>query len=328
MSDSSTDLTRRQSLLLTGGAALAAASGIAATPALAAAPMKGVLRPHVYRFKVGGFEVTTLLDGVGARKGPHPIFGADQKPEDVAKLAAANNLPADKFENGYTQTLVNTGKELILFDTGLGAGRRDKGLGKLRSLLQQAGYKPEQIDVVVITHCHPDHIGGLMEGDKAAFPNARYVIGATEYDFWKSGNIPKNRLRVRGMFNKLVVPHAPKMKMIKPGEAIASGVTSVDLSGHTPGHLGYRLESNGKQLVIWADACNHYVMSLQRPDWHVVFDMDKAKAAASRKKLFDMVNKDSIPVIGYHMPFPSVGYLEKASAGGYRWMPATYQLNL
>ena len=108
-------------------------------------------------------------------------------PEEVAKLAATNHIPADKFENGYTQTLVNTGKELILFDTGLGAGRRGKGAGNLRGLLQQAGYKPEQVDIVVITHCHPDHILGLMEGGKSAFPNARYVIGATEYDFWKSG---------------------------------------------------------------------------------------------------------------------------------------------
>ena len=328
MSNDPTPVTRRQSLLLAGGAAIAAASGLSAVPAHAAAPMLGVLRPQVYRFKLGDFEVTTLLDGVAARKGPHPIFGANQKPEDVAKLAAANNLPTGQLENGYTQTLVNTGKELILFDTGLGPRMRGKGLGNMRKLLQQAGYKPDQIDIVVITHCHPDHIGGLMEGDKPAFPNARYVIGATEYDFWKSGNLPKNRLAVRGMFNKLVVPHAPKMKMIKAGDAIASGVTSIDLAGHTPGHLGYRLESNGKQLVIWADASNHYVMSLQRPDWHVSFDMDKEKAGQTRKKLFDMVNKDGIPVIGYHMPFPSVGFLEKASAGGYRWTPASYQLTL
>lgn len=328
MKDESLNVDRRQALLLSGGAAVVAATGLTATPASAAAPMMGVLRPQIYRFKVGDFEVTTLLDGVGARKGPHPIFGANKSQEDVAKLAAENNLPPTQFENGYTQTLVNTGKELILFDTGLGALGAKRGAGKLVSLLGQAGYKPDQIDKVVITHCHPDHIGGLMSGGKSTFPNASYVIGAVEYDFWKSGNLPKNRLGVRKLFNNLVAPHAPKTKMIKAGGEIAPGVHSMGLPGHTPGHIGYRLESKGKQLVIWADACNHYVMSLQRPDWHVVFDMDKEQAGQTRKKLFDMLHKDKLAVIGYHMPFPSVGYLEKASADGYRWMPATYQLNL
>lgn len=328
MSEDSPRITRRQSLLMAGGAAIAAAGGIAASPAQAASPMLGLLRPQVCRFKVGAFEVTTLLDGVSPRPGPHPIFGANQPKEEVAKLLAANNLPAEKFENGYTQTLVNTGKELVLFDTGLGPRMRGKGAGNLRNLLGQAGYKPEQVDVVVITHCHPDHIGGLMEGDKPAFPNARYVIGATEYDFWKSGNLPKNRMAVRDLFNKVVEPNAPKMKMIKAGDAVVSGIHAEALIGHTPGHFGYRLQSNGKQLLIWADACNHFIVSLQRPDWHVVFDMDKEQAGQTRKKMFDMVSKDGIAVIGYHMPFPSVGFIEKASTGGYRWTPATYQFNL
>ena len=149
--------------------------------------MKGVLRPSIYRFRLGGFEITNFLDGVSQRDGPHPMFGADQPAEAVHRLAAANRLPPTRFENSYTPTIVNTGRELVLFDTGNGPPRRAAGLGRLRALLKDAGYKPGDIDVVVLTHCHPDHIGGLLEDGEPAYPNARHVFGAVEFDFWRRG---------------------------------------------------------------------------------------------------------------------------------------------
>ena len=125
--------------------------------------MKGILRPSICRFRLGGFEITNILDGVSQRDGPHPMFGADQPAEVVQRHAAANRLPPDRFEHSFTPTIVNTGRELVLFDTGNGPPRRGAGLGRLRALLDDAGYAPEDVDVVVITHCHPDHIGGLLE---------------------------------------------------------------------------------------------------------------------------------------------------------------------
>lgn len=329
MSDPQSGLTRRR--LLAGAAGLGAAAGVSTFSApslMAAAPMMGINRPSFYRFKLGEFEVVTFLDGAVQRDGPHPIFGGDQKPETVHALLEKNFLPPTRFENPYIPTLVNTGKELVLFDTGNGPLRRGKGAGLLASLMKDAGYSPDQVDIVVITHGHPDHIGGLMEGDAPGFPNARYVFGATEFDYWnKADNVPDARKKTQELFVDIAVPFGEKATMLKPGDDVVTGIRSLEAFGHSPGHLAFNIQSQGKQLLIWADVCNHYVVSLQRPDWEVGFDHDKAMAAVTRKKIFDMVNADRIPVVGHHMPFPGVGYLDK-HGDGYQWVAAGYQLNL
>jgi glyoxylase-like metal-dependent hydrolase (beta-lactamase superfamily II) len=150
--------------------------------------MLGVLRPQIYRFKLGRFEVTQILDGFRVGPGPHPTFGQDQSAENVHSLLKVNGLPTTSFEHHFVPTLVNTGKELVLFDTGNGMGRMPSA-GHLRDLVTTAGYAPQQVDVVVITHAHPDHIGGLMHDGKPAYPNARIVFGKVEFDFWKKGEV-------------------------------------------------------------------------------------------------------------------------------------------
>lgn len=329
MSEIASRVTRRGLLASAAGAtATLAMAQLGAGPVMAAAPMMGVRRPSIYRFTLGDFEVVTFLDGAVQRDGPHPTFGGDQKPEAVRELLEENFLPHTRFENPYIPTLVNTGKELVLFDAGNGPRRRGKGAGLLPSLLKEAGYSPEQIDIVVITHGHPDHVGGLMEGDEPGFPKARYIFGATEFDYWKKGeNIPDRRKTTRQLFMEVAAPFAEKAAMIEPGDDVVTGIRSMETFGHSPGHMSYRVESGGSELLIWADVCNHYVVSLQRPDWEVAFDHDKAKAAATRKKVFDMVNADRLPVVGHHMPFPGVGYLDKRG-DGYHWVAAGYQLNL
>ncbi len=328
MSIKSTTLSRRTALLgaLGAGAALTA-TGLPTVPAQAAAPMLGATKPTVYRFKLGGFEVTTILDGAIQLDGPHPIFGADQKPEDVQKLAAENFLPGNRMAISFAPVVVNTGSELILFDTGNGAGRRPNA-GALRATLGSAGYTPEQIDIVVLTHFHPDHIGGVMEYGKPAFANARYVTGAAEYDFWSPADKATGKTeRVGKLVQSNVVPLAEKMTFLEDNQAVVSGITAIDASGHTPGHLAYHLESEGKRLMVTADTANHYVVSLQRPDWEVSFDMNKKKAAESRKEIFGMIAADKIPFTGYHMPFPNVGYVEPMGSG-FRYVAAGYQMDL
>ena len=324
-------LSRRDALLTTAGAVTAATTTAAlaglAGPALAAAPMLGASHPTHYRVALGGFEVTTIWDGAIQLDGPHPIFGQDQFEEDVQDLAAANLLPTDRMEISFTPVIVNTGSELVMFDSGNGAGRRPNA-GHLRATLGAAGYSPEQIDVIVVTHCHPDHIGGLMEDGTPAFPNARYVIGETEYDFWSPPEMAEgNTARVGKLVQSNVVPLADKFTFIKPDGEVVPGIHAVDAHGHTPGHMAYHIESDGRRLLLWADAINHYVASLQRPDWHVRFDMDKQGAAAARKRILDMVSAEKIPATGYHMPFPAIGYVE-TSGDSYRWVPASYQLRL
>lgn len=311
--------TRRAVLAGIGASAVTAAVG----PAFAKAPMGGVMRPQAYRAKLGAFEVTTVFDGFVQPPEPHTIFGTDQKPETVAALLEENHLPAGQLENGFTPVLINTGEALMLFDTG-NADSRGPTVGQTRASLAAAGYSPDQVDIVVLTHFHPDHIGGMISGGVPAFPNARYVAPQKEFDFWLKPEAPE---RVRVLAESNVKPLADKMTMISGGQDVVTGVTAMDAHGHTPGHTVYHIESNGARLLIAADTCNHYVASLQRPDWHVKFDMDKEAAAATRKKVFDMVAAERIPFAGYHMPFPAVGFVEKQGPG-YRFIPTSYQLHL
>lgn len=320
------DVTLSRRMLLAGAAttALAAPAILSGTrPARAAAPMLGAATPTFNRVKLGEFEVTTLLDATRTMDGPHPIFGENQDAAAVAELASANNLPTDKMVNGFTPVVVNTGSQLVLFDTGLGGDN-----GTLPAQLAAAGYSPEQIDIVVITHMHGDHIGGLMTNGAPTYPNARYVTGQAEYDFWSSdARMGTPAERGATLVRSNVVPLAEKMTFIGDNGEVVSGITGLDTSGHTPGHMSYHIESGGKRLLIWGDIANHFVASIQRPDWHVRFDMDKEKAAATRKRIFDMVATDRVPVTGYHMPFPAIGYV--AAAGeSYRWVPAAYQFAL
>lgn len=317
------ELTRRTALLGAGGA-LAGASLMTSNIAHAAADKQGAMTAPVARYQVGEFEVNTLLDGAVSVKEPQKTFGMNVDADTFSATSADNFIPADAFKAYFTPTLVNTGSELILFDTGVGEGGRP-ARGNMRAALESAGYTPEQVDVVVITHMHPDHIGGLMEGGAPAFPNARYVIAQAEYDFWAGMDPEANG--ITKLMTKNVKPLAEKMTFLNGGGSVASGITAVDAHGHTPGHTVYMLESGGQQLLLAADSANHYVWSLARPDWEVRFDMDKAAAAATRKSLFGMLAADKVPFVGYHMPFPAVGYVAN-DGEGFRYVPASYQMHL
>ncbi|MEP3033500.1 MAG: MBL fold metallo-hydrolase, partial [Pseudoruegeria sp.] len=285
-------LTRRAAILTGAAAPLAATLATAPSLVNAAADMKGAGRGAYSRIKLGGFEVTTLLDGTRTVEKPQEIFGMNASSEEFAAASVANFIPTDKSQFFFTPTVVNTGSELVLFDTGLGQGG-------IVVALAEAGYTPEDIDVVVLTHMHPDHIGGMMTGDVATFPNARYITGTTEYDFWSKTDAGNN---VGDMVRAKVAPMAEKMSFLDDGGSVASGITAMAAFGHTPGHMSYMLESEGQQMLLMADLANHYVWSLGYPDWEVRFDMDKAAAAASRRRVFDMLSADKIPFVGYHMP--------------------------
>ena len=299
--------------------ASAAASSLVASTAYSAAPKLGASQTLHSRFVLGDFEITTLMAGSGVRDEPQGIFGMNVSAEEFASVSAENNIPSDSFVNGFTPTIVNTGSELVLFDTGLPGE-----MPGILKTLEAAGYTADQVDVVVITHMHPDHIGGLMTAGAPTFPNARYVTGQVEYDFW-SGMEAGNR--VGDMVKSNVTPMAEKMSFVAGGDAPVSGITAMEQFGHTPGHMGYMIESGGKSVYIAADLANHYVWSLAYPDWEVRFDADKAGAAAARRKVLGMLAADGVPIIGYHLPFPAVGYVS-TRGDGFEYTAASYQLKL
>jgi len=304
-----TGLSRRQALI--AAAALPLAPALGAGPAFARAELQGGSLPLFHRFKLGAFEVTALLAGTRTTDKPQETFGLNASPEDFAALAEANFLPADRTQNFFTPTLVNTGAELVLFDTGLSA----EGT---RAALAAAGIAPDQVDIVVLTHMHGDHIGGLVAADGVTpfYPNARYVTGTAEYDHWAAAG--------NEGFDKNVRPLAEKTTFVDDGGSATGGITALLAPGHTPGHMAWMVESDGRLLALTADTANHYVFSLQQPDWEVRFDADKPMGADTRRKVFGMIAADRIPFIGYHMPFPAVGYAEPKDAG-FRFVPQSYQ---
>ncbi|KEQ10856.1 hypothetical protein GV68_00855 [Pseudorhizobium pelagicum] len=284
--------------------------------------------PETDRFSVGSFGVLVVKDGSRASGAPNETFGADQSAETVGELLEENFLPTDQFVNSFAPTVINSGSDVVLFDTGMGPGGRAQGMGRLIEGLTAGGYTPEDVTVVVLTHLHGDHIGGLMEDGGPAFPNARYVTGQIEYDFWTdTARVGTPAEGGHKSVLEKVKPLADKMTFIGDGAEVVSGITGMAAFGHTPGHMIFNVESDGRRLILAADTANHYVLSLQRPEWEVRFDMDKAAAAATRKKVFDMIATDRVAFLGYHMPFPSVGYAEKLDTG-YRFVPKSYQFEI
>jgi glyoxylase-like metal-dependent hydrolase (beta-lactamase superfamily II) len=302
-------ISRRQALL--SGAALPLA---AATPSLVqaqAAAATSTLPTHRH-FTLGEVQVTTLLSGSRRVENPQEIFGMNVDADTFAEVSAQNFIPTDAAQFFFTPTVLNTGSELILFDTGNDA----EGI---TAALAGAGYTPDEITHVVLTHMHGDHIGGLTDANGAeTFANAAYVAGQAEFDHWAAAENEGFEAKVR--------PLAEKMSFLGDGDAVRGGVTAMAAFGHTPGHMGFMLESGGSQLFLMADTANHYVWSVAFPDWEVRFDMDKEAAAATRRRVMNMAAADRIPLIGYHMPFPGLGFIDTRADDTFHFVPHSYQL--
>ena len=286
-------------------------------------------RPKVYQFKLGDFTITNVLEGYIHREDMHPITGTNATADEVQAVAEANRLPFPNFEHNFVPSLVDTGDKLIALDPGFGARAHGPTTGWLNDLLPEAGYSLDDVDYVVVTHCHPDHIGNLTTADGSpTFPNAEIVFGRTEFDYWMKGeNIPSFRPPTLKMFQEVCAPMADTARFVQPGDDIVTGVTAVDAFGHSAGHMAYHIESNGQELMIMSDTVAHYAVSLSHPEWHFGMDDNPEAAVVSRKRVLSQVADEKMAAIGFHMPFPSVGYVERRG-DGFAWVPASYQMNL
>jgi glyoxylase-like metal-dependent hydrolase (beta-lactamase superfamily II) len=306
---------------------VAAIGAISPTAAFAAAPMIKTQAPGFYRVMLGDFEVTALSDGaVGL---PVDKLLTNVKP-DVLKRALAAAYLAPPVVTSVNAFLINTGSKLVLIDTGA-ATLYGPTLGKLLVNLKAAGYQPEQVDEIYITHMHPDHIGGLMAGDQMAFPNAILRADQHDADFWLSqANLDKAPAEEKDFFKGAVASVNPyikagKFKSFDGDTALADGIKAVAARGHTAGHTVYVVESKGEKLIVWGDLI--HVGSVQFPDPSVTihFDTDSKAALAQRKKIFADVAKQGELVAAAHLSFPGIGHV-RANGKGYVWLPVNYSV--
>jgi glyoxylase-like metal-dependent hydrolase (beta-lactamase superfamily II) len=319
-----TVFTRRG--ILGGAAAIAVGSLAGSPPARAAAPLIGRQGPSFYRYKVGDFEVTVMNEGVGRSANPERM-AVNRTLPDVQKALGEAFLPTDHVINQFNVVIVNTGRNLVLLDSGFG----DNGaptVGALAANMQAAGIDPKNVDTILVSHFHGDHISGIRAKAGAAnFPNAEIMVPSGEWRFW---NDASNQANVIDPFKpafanvtRVFGPIAKDVKQFEHGSELVPGITAVDASGHSPGHTAFLVASGNGKLLVTSDTVNHQIL-IRNPDWALWADMDAAKAAAARKRILDMAAADRIQIAAYHLPFPSTGFISKRG-DGYEFHPAYWQ---
>ena len=311
-------ITRTSSLVVDRRKFLAGAAGFIAVGLL---PKEVLALAAPYSFKHGSFDVTIVSDGQLIL--PVGIIAPDAPQEEVKKLLATV-ISGDNVTAEANTTLVKSASDIILFDTGSGQGFQPTA-GKILDNLKLAGVEPAGVTKVVFTHGHPDHIWGTVGSDGALiFPNASYHVNGAEWDFWMDKDLinkfPKEMQGIVTGAQKHFTGVKERVKMFKPGDELVTGITVVDAAGHTPGHVTFALTYQ-EGLLLMADTINSPFIGFPHPDWRFGFDAIPELAIASRKKLLAMAAADQMKMIGYHWPYPGIGYAEKKD-GAFRFVAA------
>ncbi len=304
---------------------LGAALAVMSLQVSAAAPQVKSPAPGFYRIMLGSYEITVLSDGIIRLPADKLLLNSSPKQIETALAEHHQSLPVATSVNAY---LVNTGSKLILIDTGAGTLLGD-GLGKLVANLKAAGYQPQQVDEIYLTHMHPDHLGGLTQNGVAMFPNAVVRASQQDVDFWLS----ESRLKQAKTEDKASFERA--MAAIKPYQAaghftpfngdgeLSPGIRAFAAHGHTPGHSIYQVDSKGKSLLVIGDLIHVAAVQLPHPRVAIRFDSDAKAAVAERLRVFGDSAQQRVLVGGAHLSFPGLGYLNKPG-DGYDWVPLDY----
>ena len=316
-------LTRRSFL---SGPLLAAGAAALPMPARADAPAT-VQGPGVYRYKLGDVALTALYDGIWNL----PIDGTFMRNASataVNKALTAAFLPPNVLPISFTALLVNTGGKLVLIDTGT-AGQITDSAGFMSANLAAAGITPAMINIIIISHFHPDHIDGIKtkDGDKV-FPNAEILVPEPEWSYWMddgnmsraSGALHKYFLNARRIFKDI----AKEVRRYRPGSEVAPGIVSIPAYGHTPGHTAFAIHSGTQSMLAMSDTVRNPYLFVRHPDWQPIFDMDGPLAVKARRAMLDRAAADRMLVEAYHFPFPASGHIIK-SGNGYELVPVMWQ---
>lgn len=280
----------------------------------------------VYQYRVGDFQITALSDG--------------SVPQDLFKLLTGTNEPEiekllhrsflqNPVEASINAFLIDTGSRLILVDTGSGQFFGPGYGGKIVGNLKNAGFEPEQIDDILITHIHTDHTGGLVSNGKLVFPNATIHVGKPDIDFFmnienqgKSGYDIKYFTEAKAAVGPYLA--AGKVKAFDGRTEILAGITAIPTPGHTPGHSFYLIESKGQQIEFWGDIAHVVSVQFPKPDITIVYDVDPKKAAIQRSQQFEKAMVERRTVAGAHFPYPGIGHLRQ-DGDAYLWVPVDYK---
>lgn len=309
------------------GTAIAIGLSMMSGAADAGAPQIKKQAAGFYRMMLGDFEVTALIDGTVDL----PIDQLLHQPSARTTSSLKDAFLVSPTETSVNTFLINTGSKLVLIDTGAGA-LFGPTLGNLPANLAAAGYKPEQIDDIFITHMHPDHVGGLVVEGQALFPNAVVHIDKADADFWLSANTEANSEMMKSFLQGAQVSLAPyvaagSVAPFEGGEEIVPGIKPWSSHGHTPGHSAYVVESQGQKLVVVGDLIHVASVQLKDPSITIDYDADNKAAAAQRTKIFTQLAKEGDWVGASHLSFPGLGHL-RSTDKSFTWIPANYTTQL
>lgn len=287
--------------------------------------VKELAQPSSYHMLLGDIEIIAVSDGSIPLELNKVL--TNTKPGEIEKLTD-QNFQTPVVEASVNAYLVKTGGKLILIDAGT-AELYGPSLGHLPANLVKAGYQPEQITAVLITHIHTDHTGGLMDGDKMVFPNADIYVSKKEADYWLSEeNYAKAPARLKKYFDEARLKMTPyvkagKVKTFDYGAELFPGILPVASAGHTPGHTFYQVSDKGEKIMFWGDIMHAAAVQFDDPDVTIAFDVDPAAAAKARKKAYEDAAAKRYWIAADHLSFPGIGHIRKAG-NGYTWFPIIY----